>query len=104
MYAIVRTGGKQYTVREGSVLLVEKLAGEPGSSIELEEVLLVQGESGLHVGAPHVDGAKIHAEILDQESAKKVNGFTYKAKKNVRKRYGHRQQLTRLRVTSIEQA
>ena len=102
MYAIVKTGGKQYTVREGSTIQVEKIEGELNAMVELTQVLMVQGENGLQVGAPMVSGAKVTAKILDHELGKKINAITFKAKKNIRKRYGHRQQLTRLRIESIQ--
>ena len=102
MYAIVKTGGKQYTVREGSTIQVEKIEGELNAMVELTQVLMVQGESGLQVGAPMVSGAKVVAKILDHELGKKINAITFKPKKNIRKRYGHRQQLTRLRIESIQ--
>ncbi len=102
MYAIVKTGGKQYTVREGSTIQVEKIEGELNAMVELTQVLMVQGDSGLQVGAPMVSGAKVVAKILDHELGKKINAITFKAKKNIRKRYGHRQQLTRLRIESIQ--
>ncbi len=102
MYAIVKTGGKQYTVREGSTIQVEKIEGEINAMVELTSVLMVQGDSGLQVGAPMVSGAKVVAKIVDHELGKKINAITFKPKKNIRKRYGHRQQLTRLRIESIQ--
>lgn len=102
MYAIVKTGGKQYKVTEGSTLEVEKLEGEPETTVELSEVLMVQDEDSLRIGAPLLEGAKVTATIMAQFKGKKINGLTYKPKKNQRKRYGHRQQLTRLRVDNIQ--
>lgn len=102
MYAIVKTGGKQYKVTEGTTLDVEKLEGELETTVELNEVLMVQDEAGMRVGTPWLDGVKITATIVSQFKGKKINGFTYKAKKNQRKRYGHRQNLTKLRVDSIQ--
>lgn len=81
MYAIVKTGGKQYKVAEGSTLLVEKLEGEPETTVELTEVLMVQDEGGIQVGAPTVVGAKVVATIVGQGKGKKINGLTYKPKK-----------------------
>jgi large subunit ribosomal protein L21 len=104
MYAIIKTGGKQYKVAEGDTLLVEKLEGEPETTVELTEVLLVQSEGSLQVGAPTVAGARVVAQIVEQTKGPKINAITFKPKKNERKRYGHRQQLTRLRVESIEVA
>ena len=102
MYAIIKTGGKQYKVTEGATLLVEKLDGEPETTVELTEVLLIQDDESLTVGAPTVEGARVVAQIVEQTKGPKINAITFKPKKNERKRYGHRQQLTRLRVESIE--
>jgi large subunit ribosomal protein L21 len=101
MYAIVKTGGKQYKVAEGSTLLVEKLEGDPEATVELTEVLMVSDDSGLKVGAPTVPGAKVIARIVEQGKGKKIDGYVYKPKKNVRRRYGHRQPQTRLHIESI---
>jgi large subunit ribosomal protein L21 len=102
MFAIVKTGGKQYKVTEGSTITVEKLLGDPESTIELTEVLMVGGDGALRVGAPVVEGAKVVTTIVAHGKGRKINGFTYKPKKSEHRRYGHRQQLTRLRVVSIE--
>jgi large subunit ribosomal protein L21 len=102
MYAIVKTGGKQYKVAEGDTLLVEKLEGEPAATVELTEVLLVQDDEALTIGKPMVVGAKVVAEIVEQTLGPKIDAITFKPKKNERKRYGHRQSLTRLRVQSIQ--
>lgn len=102
VYAIVKTGGKQYKVAEGSVINVEKLEGEADATVELTEVLMVTGDAGLRVGAPTVDGAKVVAKIISQGKGPKINGFTYKPKKNEHRRYGHRQLLTKLRIETIE--
>lgn len=101
MYAIVKTGGKQYKVTEGSKITVEKLLGEPDETVELTEVLMVSSDDGLQVGTPMIAGAKIVATIVLQGRGKKINGFTYKPKKSIRKRYGHRQYLTELQIESI---
>ena len=103
MYAIIKTGGKQYKVAEGSQIDVEKLDGVAETTVELTEVLMVGGEgSDLRVGTPTLSGAKVVAKIISQGKGKKINGFTYKAKKNEHRRYGHRQSLTRLRIESIQ--
>ena len=102
MYAIVKTGGKQYRVEVGKLIQVEKIEGELNARVELTEVLMVNGDNGLQVGTPTVSGVKVIAKIQDQELGKKINAITFKPKKNERKRYGHRQQLTRLRIESIE--
>ena len=103
MYAIVKTGGKQYKVAAGKNIVVEKLEGEPESTVELTDVLMVGGDDGnLRVGMPVLEGAKVIATIVEHFRRKKINGFTFKPKKNIRRRYGHRQSQTRLRIESIE--
>ncbi|HLV80182.1 MAG TPA: 50S ribosomal protein L21 [Chthonomonadaceae bacterium] len=102
MYAIVKTGGKQYQVAPGNTITVEKLEGEPETTVELTEVLMVSGDNGLQVGTPALSGAKVVATIMAQGKGKKIRGFTYKPKKNEHRRYGHRQQQTQLRIESIE--
>ncbi|MEL7597662.1 MAG: 50S ribosomal protein L21 [Clostridiaceae bacterium] len=102
MYAIVKTGGKQYRVQEGDVLFVEKLDAEVDSNVELNEVLAVNKEGELVVGAPVVEGAKVVAKVLKQGKAKKVIVFKYKAKKDSRKKNGHRQPYTKLQIEKIE--
>ena len=102
MYAIIKTGGKQYKVAEGARIVVEKLEGEPEATVELSEVLMVTGDAGVQLGTPTVTGARVIAKIVVQGKGKKVNGFTFKPKKGERRRYGHRQQLTTLRIESIE--
>lgn len=101
MYAIVKTGGKQFRAAKDEVLIVEKLDGEPGTKVELGEVLLVCDGDKVKTGSPFVKGAKVQAEIVRQCKSKKINAFNYKAKKNERKRWGHRQPQTHLRVTEV---
>jgi large subunit ribosomal protein L21 len=100
MYAIIQAGGRQYRVRENDVVAVNRLQGEPGSTVVLEQVLLIGGDQAI-VGSPTVGGAKVEAEIIRHKRGPKIRGFTYKAKKNVRRRWGHRQELTELRIVSI---
>ncbi|HMS55553.1 MAG TPA: 50S ribosomal protein L21 [Fimbriimonadaceae bacterium] len=101
MYAIVKTGGKQFRAEKDAMLIVEKLDGEPGTKVDLGEVVLVANGDKVTVGSPFVKGAKVKAEIVRQSKSKKINAFNYKAKKNERKRWGHRQPQTTLRVTDI---
>ncbi len=101
MYAVVKTGGKQYKVSEGEYLNIEKVAGEVGETLELSEVLLVGGDE-VKVGTPVVPGAKIKAQIVAQDKAKKVLVFKSKRRKNYRKKYGHRQPFTRVKIAAIE--
>ena len=100
MYAVIRTGGKQYRVAQGDRLRVEKLPGEPGSKITFEEVLMIGGDK-VSVGAPLVKGAKVSAEIVAQERAKKVIVFKFRRRKNYRRKRGHRQPFTELTITGI---
>ena len=102
MYAIVKTGGKQFKAAQDDILIVEKLEGEPGSVVELSEVVLVADGTKFKVGSPLVKGAKVTATIMRQGKGPKINAFNYKAKKNERKRWGHRQPQTHLKVTGIE--
>jgi large subunit ribosomal protein L21 len=101
MYAVIRTGGKQYTVRPGATLDVERLDGDVGSDIELTDVLMVADGEAVTVGTPSVAGAKVVAEVIEQGKHKKVVVFKYKPKIRYRKRTGHRQQFTRLSVKEI---
>lgn len=101
MYAIVKSGGKQYKAAANDVLIVDKIAGEPGASVNLEVLAMIDGGT-TKVGSPVIAGAKVTAEIVRQAKGKKINAFNYKAKKNERKRWGHRQEQTHLRVTSVE--
>lgn len=102
MYAIVKTGGKQFKAAKDEVLIVEKLEGEPGTKVTLDEVVMIADGSNFKVGSPLVKGARVLGEIVRQGKGPKIDGFNYKAKKNERKRWGHRQPQTHLKVTSIE--
>lgn len=102
MYAVVKTGGKQYRVQEGDVLFVEKLNAEVDSNVELNEVIAVSKDGELVIGAPVVEGAKVVAKVLKQGKAKKVIVFKYKPKKDSRKKNGHRQPYTKLQIEKIE--
>ncbi|MBI2875787.1 MAG: 50S ribosomal protein L21 [Candidatus Tectomicrobia bacterium] len=101
MYAIVCTGGKQYRVTEGEVITVERIPGQVGDAIALTEVLLVQGEEGLQVGTPIVPGASVQGQIVRQDRGKKIIVFKHKRRKGYRKKQGHRQDLTWLRIQKI---
>ena len=101
MYAIVKTGGKQYKVAECDVLFVEKLEANEGDVVTLDQVLAVAGENGLTVGAPVVEGATVTAKVVAQGKAKKVIVYKYKAKKDYRRKQGHRQPYTKLVIESI---
>ena len=100
MYAIIRTGGKQYRVSEGDTLRVEKVDGDVGSSIEFADVLMVGGEK-VSVGTPLVSGAKVSAQITAQDRSKRIIVFKMKRRKNYRRKRGHRQPYTELKITGI---
>ncbi len=101
MYAVIKTGGKQYKVAEGDLLKIEKLEGSVGDSVEFEEVLLVGGDD-VKVGTPLVDKAKVKAQIVEQGKDKKILVFHMKRRKTHRKMNGHRQPITRVKITGIE--
>lgn len=101
-YAVIRTGGKQYRVAPGEVIRVESVAAEPGSTIELSEVLLAVHEGGVRVGTPLVPGVKVSARVVEQGKAKKILVFKKKRRKNERRRHGHRQLVTTLKVLEIQ--
>ena len=101
MYAVIKTGGKQYKVTEGDVLRVEKLHAEVNTTVELTEVLLVAGDNTVKVGSPLVEGAKVVVEVLSHGKGAKVINFKYKPKKASHRKKGHRQLFTEVKVTSI---
>ena len=100
MYAVIKTGGKQYRVSAGDKLRVEKIKGEPGEIIQLGDVLVVGGDS-VTLGVPTVSGASVAAEVLDQGRGDKVIAFKKRRRKNSRRKRGHRQEFTLLRITEI---
>ena len=102
MYAVIRTGGKQYTVAPGETLEVEKLPGNVGDSIQLTDVLLVANGDAVQVGTPIVAGASVSAKITGQYKGNKVRILRYRPKKRIRVRMGHRQFITRLQIESIQ--
>jgi len=99
--AVIKTGGKQYIVSLGTKLKIEKLPQEEGTDVEFSEVLLLENDKGLEVGAPFVQGAKVKGKILQQGKAKKVVVFKFKAKKRERVKKGHRQLYSEVEITSI---
>ena len=102
MYAIIETGGKQFKVEEGDVLKVELLHAEAGETVEINKVLIVNKDGQVTVGAPYVDGAKVTLKVEENGKGKKIVVFKYKAKKNYRKKKGHRQPYTKVTVEKIE--
>ncbi len=101
MYAVIETGGKQYRVQEGDTIFVERLQGSEGDNVTIDTVLLVSNEGSIQVGKPYLEGSKVEAEILEQGKAKKIIVFKYKSKKDYRKKQGHRQPYTKLKINSI---
>lgn len=101
MYAVVKTGGKQYRVAKDDIIKIERLPGEPGDVVALGEVLLVANGGDVTIGAPFVDGASVAGEIVEQMRAKKIIVFKKRRRQNYRRTKGHRQQLTLLKVTDI---
>jgi len=100
-YAVIQTGGKQYRVAEGDEIEVEKLDVETGKKTEFSEVLLVANGSSVTIGAPHVAGATVTAEVVDQFKDDKVIAFKFKRRKGYHRTVGHRRQLTKLKIESI---
>ena len=101
MYAIIKTGGKQYKVSEGDLVRVEKLAYEVGDTVDFDQVLLVSNDGELKVGSPLVEGAKVSATVEDQNKDKKIVVYKFKPKKQYRKKQGHRQPYTLVKINSI---
>ncbi len=101
MYAVLRTGGKQYKVAAGDLIEVERIAGDAGDVVELSEVLSLVDDEEVKIGAPLVEGAVVRGEIVSQKRGDKILVFKSKRRKGYRKRQGHRQELTQLKITDI---
>ncbi len=101
MFAVIKTGGKQYRVAKNDLLTVERLAGEAGGTVDLDSVLMIGGGDTTRMGAPHVEGARVSAEIVEQARSKKITVFKKKRRKHYRLTAGHRQDLTVLRINDI---
>ena len=101
MNAVIKTGGKQYLVTEGSVIFVEKLASNEGDKVVFDEVLFAQTDDGIVCGNPCIEGAKVVANVIEQGKGPKVVVFKYKPKKDFRKKQGHRQPYTRVQINQI---
>lgn len=101
MYAIIKTGGKQYRVAQGDIITIEKLEATADETVSFDEVLTVVNDGDVKVGTPLVDGAKVTGTVLAQGKAKKILVFKYKSKANYRRRQGHRQPFTKVRIDSI---
>ena len=101
MKAVIVTGGKQYTVAEGDVLFIEKLEAEAESTVKFDQVLAVLDGENSKIGAPVVEGAAVEAKVVKNGKGKKITVFKYKAKKNEKKKIGHRQPYTKVEITKI---
>jgi large subunit ribosomal protein L21 len=101
MYAVIKTGGKQYRVAKDDVLTVEKLDGDAGAKLEFTEVLLVGSGDDVKLGAPLLKGAKVTAELVGQTRGPKIISFKKRRRKNSRRKRGHRQDLSTIRITGI---
>ena len=101
MYAVIETGGKQYKVENGDIIYVEKLPVEEETTVDFK-VVAISGEDGLKVGTPYVDSAKVSGKVLKNGKGKKITVFTYKPKKNEKRKMGHRQPYTKVQIEAIE--
>ena len=102
MYAIIETGGKQYQVKEGDTLFIEKLNVEADQTVSFDKVVAVGSDNGLTVGAPYVENAAVEAKVLKNGKAKKITVFTYKPKKGEKKKHGNRQTYTQVKIEAIK--
>ena len=100
MYAVIRTGGKQYRVAPDDIIEIEKVPGEAGEIVQFGEVLMLGGDKP-QVGAPLIDGASVAAQVIEQKRADKILVFKKKRRKNYRRKHGHRQHLTAVQITEI---
>lgn len=101
MYAVIETGGKQYRVQEGDVVFVEKLNAEEGETVNFDKILIVSKEGELLTGKPYVEGVSVEGSVLEQGKAKKIIVFKYKPKKNYKRKLGHRQPFTKVKIEKI---
>ncbi len=102
MYAVIETGGKQYQVKEGDTLFIEKLNVEAEQTVNFDKVVAVGTDNGLTVGAPYVENVVVEAKVLKNGKAKKITVFTYKPKKGEKKKQGHRQPYTQVKIEAIK--
>lgn len=102
MYAVVKTGGKQYRVRQGDTVMIEKISGDIGSEISFDEVLMVSDGEDVRIGTPMLDGVTVSGRIVAQDRAKKIIVFKYKRRKRYRRKIGHRQSFTAVQIDTIE--
>lgn len=100
-YAVIKTGGKQYRVAANDTVIIEKIAGDAGATVEFNEVLMVAGSGAPKIGTPLVSGAKVTAEVVEQGRADKVIAFKKRRRKNSRRKRGHRQEQTTVKIKEI---
>jgi large subunit ribosomal protein L21 len=101
MYAVIKTGGKQHKVSQGDEISIEKINGSKGETVVFDEVLMVSSGEDVKVGTPFLKGARVEGEIIDQKKAGKINVFKMKRRKGFKKKTGHRQKLTRMKIKEI---
>lgn len=101
MYAVIQTGGKQYRVQPGDTVMIEKLDGDLGDQVEFKEILLLSGNESVKIGRPLVEGAKVTGEIVEQGRGKKLVVFKFRRRKNYRRRNGHRQDFTAVKINQV---
>jgi large subunit ribosomal protein L21 len=101
MYAIIKTGGKQYRVAKGEVIDIERIEGEPGSAVEFGEVLLVAGGSKIRIGEPHIANCLVKGELVEEIKGPKIDSVKYKERKRQIRHWGHRQRYSRVKITEI---
>jgi large subunit ribosomal protein L21 len=102
MYAIVDSGGKQYKVKEGDILKVEKLAGEVGDNVSFDKILMFSDDENVNIGTPLLEDVTVNGHIVEQGKAKKIIVFKYKRRKRYRRKQGHRQQFTAVKIDNIK--
>ena len=102
MYAVFKTGGKQYRAATGDVIKVEKIEAEKGSTVELDQVLMVGEGEDVKIGAPFLEGSKVTAKVVDHGRREKIKVIKFKRRKNHRKQMGHRQYFTQIEITGID--
>ncbi len=102
MYAVIETGGKQYQVKEGDVIFIEKLSAEADETVTFSKVVAVGTDKGIKVGTPYVEGASVDATVVKNGKSKKITVFTYKPKKGEKRKMGHRQPYTQVKIGAIK--
>jgi large subunit ribosomal protein L21 len=101
MYAVIKTGGKQHKVSEGDIISIEKINGSRGDTVSFNEILMISKDDDIKVGTPYLEGANVSGEIMEQTKGHKINVFKMKRRKGFKKKTGHRQKLTRMKIKAI---